>query len=511
MFYRNYEESNVLSDIAVAHPTSIAMMRERKNFTVATAFMCNEQATTYRWVLQQIKHLYIISDMETGPGSILNKVLHFGVETTNRAESEHSVLKLWLSTCHGDLDTVFLNIDSLIEGQIAEIKYSLEISKLKERFTAKSNAILKNRSNKISHLALKKIWLEIKKAHKIVENPESNCLHYLRKSHGVPCACELIHRSQYLIPIQLEDVYIFWRKLEIGSDIPDIHERDMDSEMRDLTSMLEEISTGPISKAPEVRRLIKGVICPVLPEDPCPLLTNPPRTTVTKGRRKTNSTKKDKSHWEYVSIAHWKIGKSSSSRSGSRSSSGSRSGPSPRGRGRPSRSGRGKGRGRNSGRSSISSVVNMDAPSTPFPFINAFPKFMYDFIKNWKNVVGDKCITELVRKTSCIEGSAPVDYWMDTPDHLYVIANTFNLCVILIARVGSTTVLPLYSNMDCTVGMLFIGFIVEQEYFIQELSGITGTLVQDSVSKCEGASSHSASTKVLLTTYILLFGDLRAS
>ncbi|KAI5654311.1 hypothetical protein M9H77_31498 [Catharanthus roseus] len=40
------------------------------------------------------------------------EVLHFGVEITNRTnESEHSVLKLWLSTCHGDLDTMFLNID----------------------------------------------------------------------------------------------------------------------------------------------------------------------------------------------------------------------------------------------------------------------------------------------------------------------------------------------------------------------------------------------------------------
>ncbi|KAI5677610.1 hypothetical protein M9H77_08560 [Catharanthus roseus] len=48
-----------------------------------------------------------------------SQVLHFGVETKNRAESEHSVLKLWLSTCHGDLDTVFLNIDSLIQAQVA--------------------------------------------------------------------------------------------------------------------------------------------------------------------------------------------------------------------------------------------------------------------------------------------------------------------------------------------------------------------------------------------------------
>ncbi|KAI5658601.1 hypothetical protein M9H77_27394 [Catharanthus roseus] len=169
VFYRNREESNVLSDIVVAHPTSIAMIGTwsyvlimdntyktnkynvplleavgmtptGKNFIVATTFMCNEQATTYRRVLQQIKHLYVTYTMSTGYSSILNdgesimiltdresKLMPgldtssaaFWIETTNRAERKHSVLKLWLSMCHGDLDTVFLNIDSLIEGQIA--------------------------------------------------------------------------------------------------------------------------------------------------------------------------------------------------------------------------------------------------------------------------------------------------------------------------------------------------------------------------------------------------------
>ncbi|KAI5677851.1 hypothetical protein M9H77_08801 [Catharanthus roseus] len=74
-----------------------------------------------------------------------SKVLHFGVETTNHVESEHLVLKLWLSTCY---------------GQIVEIKTSLEISKLKEKYGSKSNPILKNISNNISYFTLKKIWLE---------------------------------------------------------------------------------------------------------------------------------------------------------------------------------------------------------------------------------------------------------------------------------------------------------------------------------------------------------------
>ncbi|KAI5678861.1 hypothetical protein M9H77_09811 [Catharanthus roseus] len=137
--------------------------------------------------------------------------------------------------------------------------------------------------------------------------------------------------------------------------------KDMDSEMRDLTSLIHEISKGPISNVREVRCLIKGIISPMLPEDPCQPLTIPQETAVTKGQWKTNSTKRDKSHWEYVSIAYRKIGKSSGSCSGSGSGLGLGSGPSPRGRGRLPRSSRGRGRGRNSGSTTILPLVsNMD-------------------------------------------------------------------------------------------------------------------------------------------------------
>ncbi|KAI5648930.1 hypothetical protein M9H77_34935 [Catharanthus roseus] len=302
------------------------------------------------------------------------------------------------------------------------------------------------------------------------------------------------------MPIQEEDVVIFWRKLEIGSDIPEEHHRDMESEMRDLTSLLQEISTGPISNVREVRRLIKDVIHPVLPD-----------TAVTKGRQKTNSTKRDKSHWEYVSIAHRKIGKSSGSGSGFGSGSGSGSNPSPSGRDRPPRSGRSRGRGRSSGRSSLSTVVSPDSSPVPFPFKNAFPGFMYQFIQKWKNVVGDgNCgfrvvsnflfgdenhwveirrrmsydlrhrmhvyeqlfgsverVTELIVQTNWEEGSAPRKYRMNTSYHLYVIANTFNLCVVFLARSQSSTLLPLVSNMDGPSGTIFIRLIEELQHFIQ--------------------------------------------
>ncbi|KAI5668506.1 hypothetical protein M9H77_18359 [Catharanthus roseus] len=214
----------------------------------------------------------------------------------------------------------------------------------------------------------------------------------------------------------------------------------MESEIRDLTSLLQEINTGLISNVQEVRRLIKGVIHPVLPDDPCQPLSTPLETAVTKGRRKTNSTKRDKSHLEYVSIAHRKIGKSS----------GSGSNLSPRGRGRPSHSGRGRSRGRSSGRSSLSSINVVGDGNCGFKVVSNFlfgdenhwveirRRMSYDLRHHmyvYEQLFGSvERVTELIMKTNWEEGSAPPEYWIDTPDHLYVIANTFNLCVVFLTR-----------------------------------------------------------------------------
>ncbi|KAI5653249.1 hypothetical protein M9H77_30436 [Catharanthus roseus] len=111
VFYRNGEDSNVLSDIVVAHPTSIAMLRTwpyvlimdttyktnkynmpllecvgmtpiGKNFTVATTFMCNEQATTYRWgsAINGGEPVVVLTDRESGlmPGLDLSSEAFWG-------------------------------------------------------------------------------------------------------------------------------------------------------------------------------------------------------------------------------------------------------------------------------------------------------------------------------------------------------------------------------------------------------------------------------------------------
>ncbi|KAI5657623.1 hypothetical protein M9H77_26416 [Catharanthus roseus] len=289
----------------------------------------------------------------------------------------------------------------------------------------------------------------------------------------------------------------------------------MDSEIRSLTDLLHQISTGPISKVREMRHLAKGVLNHVLPEDLGVTLTSPPEVAVTKGQKKTDSTKRDKSHWEHVSIAHRKIQKSSgfvfSSGIGSGSLPGSGSGSGSHGRGRPPRAPRERGKGLDRGQSNLSTVKHA-SPCSTFPYTNAFPAFIYPSISNWKNVIGDgNCdyrvvadfvfgdeyqwpevrrgmlyeleisknlyvnlmgseerVNELFHRINWLmDGLAPYAHWFETLDSLYIIANAFNLCVILIAHLGSTTVLPLYSYSDRPESILVIGFLTEERHFIQ--------------------------------------------
>ncbi|KAI5675401.1 hypothetical protein M9H77_06351 [Catharanthus roseus] len=175
---------------------------------------------------------------------------------------------------------------------------------------------------------------------------------------------------------------------------PCSQEKDMDSEMRNLSFLLDQISTGPISKVREMRR-------------------------------------------------------------------------------RPSWAPRGKGR-------------EHPSTSSTFPFSDTFPSFVNPFMENWKNMEGDgnyehqwlevrkqMCFKlehmtnmyvslfesvewyyELIQRTQWWEGYAPPAHWLDTPDFLYFISNAFNLCLVLIARIGSTSVLSLYSQMNQTGGMI---------------------------------------------------------
>ncbi|KAI5659154.1 hypothetical protein M9H77_27947 [Catharanthus roseus] len=130
------------------------------------------------------------------------------------------------------------------------------------------------------------------------------------------------------------------------------------------------------------------------------------------------------------------------------------------GRGRPPRALRGKSRGRRSGRSTLSSVIDL-SPST-FPYIDTFLSFLYLFIENWKNVNGDenygyRVVADCVQRSTsmaCERVYELIDRTQRRDGRLQNIANAFNLCVVLITQLESMTVLPLYSYLDRTASTM---------------------------------------------------------
>ncbi|KAI5663633.1 hypothetical protein M9H77_22956 [Catharanthus roseus] len=206
-----------------------------------------------------------------------------------------------------------------------------------------------------------------------------------------------------------------------------------------------------------MRRLVKGVLSLILPEDPSVTLTSPPEVEVIKGWKKKNSAKRDKSHWEHVSIAHQKIQKSSRSVFGSGSGSGSLSdchellGEGAKG-------------------ATVAENVIGDG--------NRGYRVMADFVfgdeHQWSEV-HRRMLYELEHSTNVYlnlvgsaerDGPAPYEHWLEAPDSLYIIANVFDLYVILIAQLGSTTVLPLYSYSVRAGDTLVFVLLIEQQHFI---------------------------------------------
>lgn len=57
-------------------------------------------------------------------------------------------------------------------------------------------------------------------------------------------------------------------------------------------------------------------------------------------------------------------------------------------------------------------------------------------------------------------------YWMDIVHAPFVIANTLNLYVVVLAKKWSTMFLPIYSEKDLTDNMIIIGYFEDQKHFV---------------------------------------------
>ncbi|XP_052734171.1 PKS-NRPS hybrid synthetase cheA-like [Vigna angularis] len=163
-----------------------------------------------------------------------NKVMHLGNTTTNRAESAHWSLKKVLGNSMGDLCSCWDSIHNVIILQHNKIKASFESSVLLRSDYFKGY-IYRELIGRVSRYALDLIAKELKIVQQIgLDSSKCGCV--LRRTFGVPCACELARYDPRMIPIG--EFHIMWRRLHFSN--VELNETKPQLSIKDELKQVEE-------------------------------------------------------------------------------------------------------------------------------------------------------------------------------------------------------------------------------------------------------------------------------
>ncbi|GJY04913.1 FAR-RED impaired response 1-like protein [Tanacetum coccineum] len=142
-----------------------------------------------------------------------DKFPHFGNQTTNRVESQHAKLKLYLDSAQSDLLTAVSYIHEVVNSQETAIHSSLEHRKIVIRH--RYNVPFFTNLNK--HISLHILDILFEEYTRCVDGLVSEiCECQLRTSYGLPCSHEQLVYMNKGYPIPLEAIDRFWRKLNLS-------------------------------------------------------------------------------------------------------------------------------------------------------------------------------------------------------------------------------------------------------------------------------------------------------
>ncbi|XP_073221545.1 uncharacterized protein [Cicer arietinum] len=396
---------------------------------------------------------------------------------TKVVESAHWKLKLMLENSMSDLCKCWEAMNNMIRLQHKRIRASFQKSFYDEEHEHR-NPFYQRLNTFVSTEAQRRIAEEYDKV-EWVGTDKSICGCSLRRTYGLPCACEL---GQYKLmgePIPLDSVHIQWRKLsmecELTQDTEDGSELDMSTEMNALWKRFRSLDViGKRVLKSKVRELAfpsTSSICP------------PPEKVKTKGRVKKSKGMKpdgydvyrDPSYFEHVNATYGEDIGSQPSQSKKRQASQSKKHPS---------------------QSSHSSknLLLTQFPDIIQPYIDDIFDVAADGNCGFRAIAlllgfGEECWS-LVRKrldqeivshvtpydrlfTGRIKevrdslmisglGVQPMDKWLSMPDMGYVIATTYNIILVTFGLTFSMTFFPMrgsHSGSTKNDRICCIGFV----------------------------------------------------
>ncbi|XP_004509993.1 PKS-NRPS hybrid synthetase cheA-like [Cicer arietinum] len=248
-----------------------------------------------------------------------NRVMHFGNTTTQRVESAHWSLKRILQDSIGDICSVWETINSMIVLQHSEIIASFEKSII-QKVHRHSNRLYANLRGVVSKNAIDHIAAEFDRV-KYVGIDKSECRCTIRRTHGLPCACEIARYSMIPRSIPLDVIHVWWTKLTFHDDglgkpsklsvkheieviVKKFDELDVPGKIalkEVIVKKFDELDVpGKIALEGKLREIAHPSTTSMCPPVDKVKTKGAPKKGKSKISKRDKSTKRDPSWWEYV-------------------------------------------------------------------------------------------------------------------------------------------------------------------------------------------------------------------
>ncbi|XP_035841548.1 uncharacterized protein LOC110900200 [Helianthus annuus] len=186
-----------------------------------------------------------------------DKRRNFGNCTTNRVESQHANLKRYVED-RSSLDRIVGCVRDIVETQFGEIRKTFRES-IEKTMKHHKHPMFQHLLGKVSHKALDLLHGEAIRRLDVLERFNSSRGCQMWHSCGLPCACRIEKYMREERPIQLEDIDVFWRKLNFQScklidDSLDVVE--------ELDVVRQQLQSHPPAQQKSLLSKIKAVLTP---------------------------------------------------------------------------------------------------------------------------------------------------------------------------------------------------------------------------------------------------------
>ncbi|XP_048424670.1 uncharacterized protein LOC125467934 [Pyrus x bretschneideri] len=192
-------------NVLVTSPTENDYIRELA--------VLQREFSMYTEVMEYVTNTWLNPFEDRFVSAWTDMIMHFGNVTSNRAKGAHTKLKRELGMSQGNFEGSFESIHSLIELQHTDIKISFDKCLMVTQQSFKSSEF-KYLRGVVSMFALEKVLSRSKLATSIgVDGSGCGCV--IPRTHGLPCAHEIVKYKGECQPIPLESLDPHWAKLDI--------------------------------------------------------------------------------------------------------------------------------------------------------------------------------------------------------------------------------------------------------------------------------------------------------